>query len=207
MAFTDNWEVVAGEVATAAKMSQLGANDDYLKSKANQAAPPGVIQGFAGATAPDGWLLCNGAAVSRSTYADLFAQIGTTFGAGNGSTTFNVPDYRGRVIVGKSSDAEFSTIGQVGGEIKHQLTVGEMPAHNHSAWTDVQGYHNHRVANYGTSGSGYGLRDASNATSSGTGYTSVDGGHGHNVGIGNTGGNQGHNNLQPYLTANVIIKY
>ena len=63
--------------------------------------PTGVVQPFAGSTAPSGWLLCAGQAVSRSTYADLFSAIGTTYGAGDGSTTFGLPDLRGRVVAGE----------------------------------------------------------------------------------------------------------
>ena len=59
--------------------------------------PAGCIMPYAGATAPDGWLFCHGQAVSRSDYADLFIAIGTAYGAGDGSTTFNLPDLRGRV--------------------------------------------------------------------------------------------------------------
>ncbi len=62
--------------------------------------PPGAVMAFARNTAPNGWLECNGAAVSRTIYADLFAAIGTTFGAGNGSTTFNLPNLRGEFIRG-----------------------------------------------------------------------------------------------------------
>jgi microcystin-dependent protein len=65
-----------------------------------QVQPPGMISYFGNSSAPDGWLLCNGAAVSRSTYSDLFAAIGTTFGAGNGSTTFTLPDLRGEFLRG-----------------------------------------------------------------------------------------------------------
>lgn len=63
-------------------------------------APIGCIQAYGGATAPDGWLICNGAAVSRTTYAALFAVVGTSFGAGDGSTTFNVPDLREATVKG-----------------------------------------------------------------------------------------------------------
>lgn len=65
-----------------------------------QAVPSGAVAAFARNTAPAGWLKANGAAVSRSTYAALFAAIGTTFGAGDGSTTFNVPDLRGEFVRG-----------------------------------------------------------------------------------------------------------
>lgn len=62
--------------------------------------PVGMVAPYAGSTAPDYWLLCDGSAVSRTTYANLFAVIGSTFGAGDGSTTFNLPDLRGRTPIG-----------------------------------------------------------------------------------------------------------
>jgi microcystin-dependent protein len=71
-----------------------------LGTISTQAAPSGAVQAFAGAAAPTGWLLCNGAAVSRATYAALFAAIASAHGSGDGSTTFNLPDYRGRIIRG-----------------------------------------------------------------------------------------------------------
>jgi microcystin-dependent protein len=78
--------------------------------------PTGAVQMFAGSAAPTGWLLCDGAAVSRTTYAALYAVIGTTFGAGDGSTTFNVPNLKGRVVVGcDASQSEFDTLGETGG--------------------------------------------------------------------------------------------
>ena len=63
--------------------------------------PAGMLFPFAGASAPTGYLLCHGQAVSRTTYADLFTAIGTTYGTGDGSSTFNLPDLRGRVIAGQ----------------------------------------------------------------------------------------------------------
>lgn len=84
---------------------------------------------FAGSTAPQGWLLCDGSAVSRSTYSDLFTAIGTTYGAGDGSTTFNVPDLAGRVVLGVSND---HALGTSGGEANHTLTEQELPAHIHT---------------------------------------------------------------------------
>lgn len=63
--------------------------------------PPGVVLPFAGATAPQGWILCDGSAVSRTIYAALFAAIASAHGSGDGSTTFNIPDYRGRIIRGR----------------------------------------------------------------------------------------------------------
>lgn len=71
-----------------------------LGTISTQAAPAGVVQAFAGSAAPTGWLLCNGAAVSRTVYAALFAAIASAHGSADGSTTFNLPDYRGRMIRG-----------------------------------------------------------------------------------------------------------
>jgi len=84
------------------------ANDAWIKvGDLNQTSdtfsaqlPAGMIQAFAGSSAPTGWLKCNGAAVSRTTYSALFAQISTTYGSGDGSTTFNVPDLRGEFVRG-----------------------------------------------------------------------------------------------------------
>lgn len=97
-------------------------------------APTGVIQGYAGSAAPTGWLLCDGSAVSRASYADLFTLIGTTYGVGDGSTTFNLPDLKGRVPVGRNAaDGSFDVLGESGGAKTHTLTTAEMPNHAHTA--------------------------------------------------------------------------
>ena len=92
--------------------------------------PTGSLTMFAGSSAPSGWLLCNGAAVSRSTYADLFAVVGTTYGVGNGSTTFNVPDLRDRAPVGSGTSY---TLGQQFGATTDSITIaaGNLPKHTH----------------------------------------------------------------------------
>lgn len=143
--------------------------------------PTGAVIPFAGNAAPEGWLLANGAAVSRATYSALFSVIGTAFGAGDGSTTFNLPDMRGRVPVG--CDANL-TLGSMGGESKHKLTVKEIPAHSHEL-----GYANSSAPQ---------LRCPSSWTDNGS--------FGSNYYTSTAGGGESHNNMQPYTSFNFIIK-
>lgn len=88
-----------------------------IKSLVNtHTTPTGCISMFCGSVAPNGWLICDGSNVSRTTYADLFSIIGTTYGNGDGSTTFTLPDFKGRVPVGKdANDTDFDTLGNKGG--------------------------------------------------------------------------------------------
>ena len=127
------------------------------------------------------WLVCNGKAISRTTYSALFALIGTSFGIGDGSTTFNLPDFRGRVTGGIGSGAGLTnrTIGQNIGEENHILTTNEMPSHSHTMGP-AGGVVNDQGGNAGA-GAG-----ANRSVS----YTT-----------GNTGGNASHNNMQPTLFA------
>lgn len=80
---------------------------------------PGMMLPIGFAAAPAGWLLCDGAAVSRTTYGELFAAVGTAFGAGDGSTTFNVPDMRQRFPLGQAAAGTGSTLGATGGTVDH----------------------------------------------------------------------------------------
>ncbi|MCW3101264.1 MAG: uncharacterized protein JWL77_6882 [Chthonomonadaceae bacterium] len=107
---------------------------------------PGTVMDFAGASAPPGYLLCYGQAISRTSFAALFNAIGTAFGAGDGSTTFNVPDVRGRVSAGDDnmggtaanrlttagSGVDGATLGAVGGAQDQTLTTAQIPAHAHT---------------------------------------------------------------------------
>ena len=88
----------------------------------------GIVMPFAGTTAPQGWMLCDGAAVSRTTYAALFAVIGTTYGAGDGENTFNIPNLAGRVVIGSSQS---HALGTTGGSETVTLTADQLPAHVH----------------------------------------------------------------------------
>jgi microcystin-dependent protein len=105
--------------------------------------PPGIILAYPSATAPTGWLLCNGQAVSRTTYADLFAVISTNYGVGDGSTTFNLPDYRGMFLRGAGTNGT------------HQMADGNYfagPALHGQEDDQVQG-HWHENKIQGTGGS------------------------------------------------------
>jgi microcystin-dependent protein len=95
--------------------------------RAVELQPAGELKWFCGTSSPAGWLPCDGAAVSRTTYARLFATIGILFGAGDGSTTFNVPNLKGKVVVGQdAADPDFDVVGDAGGA----KTVA-MPSHQH----------------------------------------------------------------------------
>ncbi|HWP27634.1 MAG TPA: phage tail protein [Xanthobacteraceae bacterium] len=89
---------------SAAGATVTGAVDaTTIKQGGSVLIPPGVVMPYAGTSEPSGWLFCYGQAVSRTTYAALFSAIGTTYGAGDGSTTFNLPDLRGRTVAGKDN--------------------------------------------------------------------------------------------------------
>ena len=194
------------EFEMATRIRQLEKQMRFLQGLESLAGfdqqPSGVVSQFAGSSAPDGYLLCKGQAISRATYAELFTAIGTTYGAGNGSTTFNVPNLQGRVPVGVSdSDGDFD-LSDNGGAKTHTLTTAQMPAHNHT-----QSAHSH-VLNTKL------LRDYSWGVSSGGSAHIIDRIYGNSnegttsqtPGIQNTGGGLAHNNLQPYITMNYIIK-
>jgi microcystin-dependent protein len=215
------WSVTVGEQPTTAYWNILGSNDASFNTGTgfnndiilwrhieNDMIPTGVIQMWGGSTTPSSaWLLCNGAAISRTTYPVLFTVIGTLYGAGDGSTTFNVPNLQGNVPVGlSSSDPNFETLGQVGGEDAHTLSWNEMPVHSHGVYDPG---HSHGTAN------NY-MEDAGGAGNQGTntpGNRFIQGlsnvqvyGAGTGIGIYNAGGGWSHNNLQPYLVLSFIIK-
>jgi microcystin-dependent protein len=160
--------------------------------------PVGRMAPFAGSSAPTGWLICDGAAVSRTQYPQLFAAIGISYGAGNGSSTFALPNARGRVLVGRDAgQTEFDTLGETGGAKTHTLTVDEMPAHRHELAIDSQ---NAVVSS--TTGSGF--LKANGAILGRIGSAIVP--RSLTSAISAVGADQPHNNLQPYLVTQFIIR-
>jgi len=161
------------------------------------ALPTGAVLPFAGASAPSGHLLCFGQAISRSTYSDLFTAIGTTYGVGDGSTTFNIPDLRGRVVAGQddmggtsanrltdqSGGVDGDVLGDTGGAETHTLTVAQLAAHTHSTY-DLWAQH----AGNPQSPPPFEVQNTTGGTT------------------GSTGGNSAHNNVQPTIILNYIIK-
>jgi microcystin-dependent protein len=175
----------------------------------------GTIYKFAGASAPDGFLLCQGQAVSRTTFATLFTAIGTTFGVGDGSTTFNVPNFQGRTAVGAGtySDSVLGsttrTLGQSLGAAAHSLGTSEIPSHNHPGSTFADHTHGQVVsANPNTGGSGIRLDYGGDFTGLNAFPQGINTGGASNtsVSVASQGGSGTHNNMQPSLVVHYIIK-
>ena len=166
--------------------------------------PAGSIMAWGTNTPPANWLLADGTAVSRSTYSSLFAVIGIQYGAGDGTTTFNLPDLRGRVPVGKNGGT-FGTLGATGGAETQALTVDQMPAHSHNIRANSHDGYSGTVDlpvafNRGYPANGIGLNahvvniDATRLIPYGQAYADSQ------------GAGAAHNNLQPYQVVNYIIK-
>lgn len=211
---------VTGVLLTTNRLSELGATASAQEATqsnlgVNTAIPIGVVLPFASGTVPQGWLLCAGQTVSRTTYADLFTVIGTTYGAGDGSTTFDLPDLRGRAVAGRDNmngtaasrlgttyfGNNAQSLGQTGGSESHLLTSAQMPAHNHyvansdatSAGSPTLSNTQYVALNNNAGGStSYILNGSSTAAT--IGKTS------------DTGNGSGHANVQPTMILNYIIK-
>lgn len=223
----------SGGMAAALNMNNFRINNlapgtiDSDAATVGQAAlPVGTIIDYAGASAPDGYLLCFGQAVSRVTYAKLFAVIGTTFGTGNGSTTFNLPDLRGRVIAGKDDmggadsrrlseiwGALAKAIGGVFGLAWHNLSANELAKHTHSGWTASMNRNASHTHGYtvglrylrqeGGSAGAVWYNDAAAVTSA----TDTNHEHSFTTNTGDGVNGDAHNNTQPTIIMNKLIKY
>jgi len=146
------------DVVTAASVADDAINTANIVDGAVTAAKlavgaafvAGMVMPYAGSAAPSGWLLAYGQDVSRTTYSGLFSAIGTTYGSGDGSTTFTLPDLRGRTVAGQDNMGGTSadrltnqtgglngdTLGATGGSETHTLTEAQLPAHSHSLGTN-----------------------------------------------------------------------
>lgn len=181
-----------------------GATKGYVDSVLPSALPKGVVVPYTGATAPSGWLLCDGSDVSRTTYADLFAVIGTTYGVGDGSTTFTLPDLRSKFIAGKGAAGWSDALGEAGGSADAVVV-----AHEHTfSGNTASDSHSHPYFNYGSnvtvgqSGSGVTIRNGG-----GVQDTSSDShSHSYSGTTDSTGSSGTGANLPPYITLNHIIK-
>lgn len=172
----------AGSVGWQAAINQ-NFTDIETAINSGGGVPTGSIAMYGGTSAPSGWLLCDGSAVSRSTYSALFTAISTNFGVGDGSTTFNVPDLRSRSPLGTGQGSGLSNraLAATLGEENHQLTVNEMPSHRHGydSWA-------------GTTGTSTPLQSNGVYNNGLTTYY--------------TGGDAAHNTMHPCLVVTFIIK-
>lgn len=176
--------------------------------------PVGVSIGGYWSSAPSGYLLEDGAAVSRAAYSDLFTLLGTTYGSGDGSTTFNLPDSQGYAPVAKSNDVEFLTIGQKYGTKQETVSVSQMPDHDHdlcinSASGSYSCNTSFGIIAWGTGSSSdagtirvpTSSNSAMNSRTTGSSGTSA-----HLVGTRSTGDGQSHNNIQQSIVRKYAIK-
>ena len=174
-----------------------------------QTTPVGVIEAFAGVNAPAGWLFCDGSAISRSPYPELFSALGTTYGSGDGSTTFNIPDLRGRMPFGKGTHSDVSALGNNEGA----SLANRRPKHQHTVYFSDPG-HYHGGLSYAGSGGGPpnnsanwtvgGASSGANSTFGLTGQTTT----GINIKVNpeNASSSSSPTDAPPYLVVNYIIK-
>jgi len=202
--FVGDQAAFAGEVKSSDELLLRRVDSNALvKITVAQILPVGTMLDFAGPNAPAGWLLCDGSAVSRTTYAALYTALGgasSPYGQGDGSTTFNLPDARGRVTAGRDTSVagnyalrltnantgnpgiDSKVLGAVGGVDRWTLSIAQMPGHNHQTWD-------------------FGL--ATN-TETGGNATRVTGFTGTNTTI---GGGEAHPIVQPTIIVNKIIRF
>lgn len=176
--------------------------------------PTGIIFDYAGTTEPTGYLFCYGQAISRTTYSALFAVIGTTYGNGDGATTFNLPDLRGRAVAGKDDMGGTSAnrltgqpggvngdnLGAAGGTETHSLTTAELATHNHFAGSA------RHAAGLGISEMIYGSTTTDLPGLATTILQGTAGAPATQPLTSSTGSGSAHNNVQPTIILNKIIK-
>jgi len=206
--YTPNLSLIKPEIGASRDSwgSKLNENADTIDEFLSMAMPCGAILDYAGPNPPPGWLACDGRQISRTTYSELFAAIGTAWGAGDGSTTFNLPPANGRAAIGAGSVTDANgTVRAYGfaqrvGSLSYTIAQANLPLVNF--YTDAQGTHSHAGVtvgagahahttdvvgghNHDTAGNGYGT--TAGGIHAHTGWSSGDGAHAHNINLPNLG--------------------
>ncbi len=207
------------------KDGSFAVNDQYIN-------PVGTIICFAGNLVPQGWILCDGSEISKSSYSNLFSVIGNTYGTPVNSNNFILPDLQQRLPLGKSTN---NSLGDNGGNSNITLTNSQLPAHSHSGTTNNGGLHTHSATDSGhihayddayfaeNTGSQNIYGTASNTDydndyvyrtpqpNTNTGYANIsvanNGEHTHTFTTDETGGSSTINIMNPFLVLNYLIKY
>jgi microcystin-dependent protein len=221
LTFAYNFETVPGTVSPQDMADAFAlAFDDYTIEECME-IPIGTVSMFATSVIPPKWLLCSGGAVSRATYSALFAIIGTQYGAGNGTTTFTLPNFFGRSPM-QAEGTYLTGTGAVAGAFTHNLATTEIPSHNHTltdpghihSVTDPGHAHNEQITNAAFKGGAAGANSTfAGATSNNANRATTDSNttgisipsHSTGVTIAAAGGGLAHNNLHPVLAMNFMI--
>jgi microcystin-dependent protein len=189
--------------------------------------PIGALHQYAALVSTESYLLCDGAVISRATYVRLFAVIGTTYGVGDGTTTFAIPDLRSRVPIGRNNTF---TLASTGGSLTKTLSIGELPAHTHTGTTTSDGAHTHSITDPGHTHNQLNGKDDGNlsnmpgqapigdssinlvtgypTSSSTTGISMASGGaHTHTFTTSSVGSGTSFSLMNPYISLSYIIRY
>lgn len=162
--------------------------------------PTASIVKYSDTTIPPLFLLCDGSAISRTTFSDLFSELGVAFGAGDGSTTFNLPDYRDCIEMGAGAGPTLTarSLGDSVGANTHTLTTAEMPGHAHSV---NDSGHVHGLTGGPTGGGASpGVFNTNGLFDQGTSESTTG------ISVNSNAGGQAHNNMQPYLCVRFLIR-
>ena len=184
--YVQHTEVVDTLTSTSTTNPSSANQAKVLKELIDIGSQVGDIKFTAGSVAPTGWIRADGSAISRTTYADLFSVVGTIYGTGNGTTTFNLPDLRGEFIRGWD-DSRGADSGRTLGSFQDS----DNKSHDHSATSSTTGSHRHSIPSRGndSTGNGY-VEDASSGGTARTTYTGYEGSHSHTITVGSSGGTE-----------------